>query len=61
MEVLKFKVFNFLNKSKKTTVRLGLLCPTFPYFVKVQLNYIRAITLDSIIGQPLNRYQNSLH
>jgi len=26
-----FKVCNFLNKSKKTTVPLGLLCPTFAY------------------------------
>ena len=31
MEILKFNVFNFLNKSKKTTVPLVLLCPTFPY------------------------------
>jgi len=31
MEILKFNVFKFLNKSKKTTVPLVLLCPTFPY------------------------------
>jgi len=31
MEILKFNVFNFFNKSKKTTVRLVFLCPTFPY------------------------------
>jgi len=31
METLKFNVFNFLNKSKKTTLSLGLLCPTFRY------------------------------
>jgi len=30
METLKLNVFNFLNKSKKTTVPLVLLCPTFP-------------------------------
>jgi len=33
MEILKFNVSNFLNKSNKTTVPLVLLCPTFPYFV----------------------------
>jgi len=32
METLKFNVFHFLNKSKKTTVPLVLLCPTFPYW-----------------------------
>jgi len=31
MEILKFNVFNFLNKSKETTVPLVFLCPTFPY------------------------------
>jgi len=31
METLKFNVFNFLNKSKKTTVPLVFLWPTFPY------------------------------
>jgi len=31
METLKFNVFNFLNKSKETTVPLLLLCPTFRY------------------------------
>ena len=30
METLKFKVFNFLNKSKETTVPLVLLYPTLP-------------------------------
>ena len=30
MEILKFNVFNFLNKSKKTTVPLVPLCRTFP-------------------------------
>jgi len=29
METLKFNVFNFLNKSKKTIVPPVLLCPTF--------------------------------
>jgi len=38
METLKFNVFNFLNKSKKTTVPLVLLCPTFPYFQKRNFN-----------------------
>jgi len=31
MEILKFNIFNFLNKSKKTAVSLISLCPTFPY------------------------------
>jgi len=31
METLKLNVFNFLNKSKKMTVPLVPLCPTFPY------------------------------
>jgi len=31
MEILKFNVFNFLNKSKETTVSLDFLCPTFTY------------------------------
>jgi len=31
MEISKLNVFNFLNKSQKTTVPLVLLCPTFPY------------------------------
>jgi len=31
MEILKFNVFNFLNKSEKTTVPLVFLCPAFPY------------------------------
>jgi len=31
MEILKLYVFNFLNKSKETTVPLVFLCPTFPY------------------------------
>ena len=33
MEILKFNVFDFLNKSKKTTVPLVFLYPTFPYHV----------------------------
>jgi len=31
MKILKFNVFSFLNKSKKTSVSLLLLCPTFLY------------------------------
>jgi len=31
MKTLKVNVFNFLNKSKKMTVPLVPLCPTFPY------------------------------
>jgi len=39
METLKFNVFNFSNKSKKTTVPLVLLCPTFPHLINyVQFN-----------------------
>jgi len=34
MQSLKFNVFNFLKKSKKTTVALVLLCPTFPYLIR---------------------------
>jgi len=37
METLKFNVFNFLNKPKKTIVPLVLLCPTFPYFTFVKV------------------------
>jgi len=35
METLKFNVFNFLKKLKKTTVPLVLLCLTFPYFMRI--------------------------
>jgi len=31
MDILKFNVFNSLNKSKETTVPLVFLCPTLPY------------------------------
>jgi len=31
MEILKFNVFNFLNKPKKTILPQVFLCPTFPY------------------------------
>jgi len=48
MDILKFNVFNFLNKSKKTTVPLDLLCPTFPYSKKLRDLRLRNASLVEI-------------
>jgi len=46
METLKFNVFNFLNKSKKTAVPLVVLCPTFPYVKSI--SYIKEFAKGSM-------------
>jgi len=53
MEISKFNVFNFLNKSKKTTVPLVLLCPTFPYiFVSVKAITVKFLVWENITQGP---------
>jgi len=59
METLKFNVFNFLNKSKKTTVPLVLLRPTFPYVQNCL--YIDAISVESFQDNNRPNEQHEIH